>query len=109
MELKELADQPVLGVRRRIRMAEIGEEIGRAYMAIFGYLGDTGGFPAGPPFTLYYDEEYKEEDMDVQFCVPVSRRMAGKGEVAGMELEGGRMASTLHVGSFEAVGKPTTR
>ena len=104
IEVKELAGQPVLGVRFKTDMPDIGENLGRAYGTLFAHLGKMGEFPAGPPLSLYHDGEYKEEDADVEACVPTAKLLPGEGDVKGYELSGAKVASTLHMGPYEQVG-----
>ena len=104
METKELEDQPVVGMRFTTSGAKIGEDIGRAFQAIFGFLGKAGVPPAGPPFGLYYDEEFKEESIDAEICVPVAGEVEGAGELVGHIVKGGKVASTMHTGPFDEVG-----
>ena len=104
-ELKDLASQPVLGLRYHTSLAKIGDDSYRAYMAVFAYLGERGEFPAGPPFAIYHDMEFKEEDIDIEACVPVSHLLSGRGEVEGSELPGGKMASTMHAGPYDEIGE----
>lgn len=103
IEIKDMAEQPVLGVRFKTDMAEIGENIGKAFGRLFAYLGQCGEFPAGPPFALYHDPEYREEDMDVEACVPTARLLEGNEEVKPGKLEGGKAASTLHMGPYDRI------
>ena len=105
IETKELADQPVLGVRFKTSMASIGEDIGKGYEAVFTCIGKSGAQPVGPPFAIYYDMELKEEDIDMEACVPVSSLMEGEGNVTGRSLPGGKVASTLHAGPYEEFGE----
>ncbi|MBU4194236.1 MAG: MerR family transcriptional regulator [Actinobacteria bacterium] len=104
VEIKELAGQPVLGVRFKTDMSEVGCHLGKSYGALFAYLGKTGESPAGPPFGLYHDGEYKEEDADVEACVSTAKLLPGEGDVKGYELSGAKVASTLHMGPFEQIG-----
>jgi effector-binding domain-containing protein len=105
IEIKELADQPVVGTRFRTSISNIGADIGKGYGAIFGYIGKSGAVPAGPPFAIYYGEEFNEDDIDMELCVPVSQVLPGEGEVVGRMLAGGKVASTLHAGSYQNVGE----
>jgi hypothetical protein len=50
-------EQPVLGGRFKIFMSEAGKRIGDSCGLLFGYPGKPSEFPAGPPFSLYHDEE----------------------------------------------------
>ncbi len=45
--------------------------VGILYDELFGALGRAGIAPAGPPLALYYDEEYREQDVDVEAVVPI--------------------------------------
>ncbi len=103
--VKEFAEQAVLSVRFKTSLAAIGDNTGRAYGAIFGLLGSTGTPPAGPPFVLYHDEELKEEDMDLEACVPVEAGAVGGEGVVARVLPGGRFASTMHAGPYNEIGE----
>jgi effector-binding domain-containing protein len=103
-ELKELAPQPVLGVRFRTVYTRMPEEIGKAFGTLFGLLSSRGEFPAGPPLSLFYGEDFDEDDIDMEICVPTARVLEGEGEVKGYLLDGCKAVSTLHMGPFDKVG-----
>ena len=63
IEIKEVDALPVLGIRVNTSMAKIGEDMGKCFQAIFSYLGELGEYPSGPPFALYYGEEFDEENI----------------------------------------------
>jgi DNA-binding transcriptional MerR regulator len=104
VKTKEVAPQQVITVRLRTRLADMGAEAGRAMGELFGHLGRAGATPAGPPLALYHGAPTDDEQVDVEFCVPVDRAMAGAGRVSGRELAGGLAAYTLHCGRYDAVG-----
>jgi effector-binding domain-containing protein len=101
---KDLPDQPVLGMRFKTKLANIGGDIGKGYAAIFGYMGKVGAAPAGPPMALYFHMDMTADDIDMELCVPVEREAAGEGDVRGHVLPGGRAASTLYKGPYDGVG-----
>ncbi len=101
---KEVAPQQVIAIRLRTRLADIAGEAGRAMGELFGHLGRAGAPPAGPPFSLYHGVPSDDDEVDVEFCVPVSRPMSGAGRISGRELAGGPAAYTLHLGAYDAVG-----
>lgn len=105
MEIKELASQPIVSVRFNTSLPNIGESFSRVFGSIFAYLGKMIEPPAGPPFAIYHDEEFKEEDMDIEVCVPTSKLLAAEGEVKSRVLPGVTVASTLHMGSYDDAGK----
>lgn len=100
IEVKEIEAQPVLGMRFRTSMAKIGEDIGRGYGALFGYLGELGEPPAGPPFALYYGEEFDPDDIDMEVCAPTSRVLEGKGDIEARELPSGLVVYVVHKGPY---------
>ena len=104
IEVKELADQPVVGVRFKTTLASIGENIGKAFGLLFGYIGMSGATVAGPPMAIYHDEEFKEDDIDAEVCVPVSKVLPGEADIRGWVLPGGMVASTVHTGSYSDIG-----
>jgi len=101
---KEVTPQQIIAIRTRTRLTDLGAEAGRAMSELFGHLGRAGAAPAGPPFALYHGAPTEDEQVDVEFCVPVSRPMSGAGRISGRALPGGRVAYTLHCGRYDAVG-----
>lgn len=47
------------------------QSAGPVFEEVFAEVGSRGLSPAGPPLWLYYDEGYKEQDVDVEVAVPV--------------------------------------
>jgi effector-binding domain-containing protein len=101
---KEVAPQQIIAIRIRTRLASLGPEAGLAMGELFGHVGRAGGAPAGPPFALYHGAPTDDDEVDVEFCVPVSRPMSGAGRISGRELPAGFVAYTLHCGSYDGVG-----
>ena len=101
---KEVAPQQIIAVRFRTRLAALGEDAGRAMGELFGHLGRAGAAPAGPPVGQYHGAPTEDDEVDVEFCLPVSRPLSGAGRISGRLLPGGRVAYTLHCGAYDAVG-----
>jgi effector-binding domain-containing protein len=101
---KEVAPQQIISIRIHTRLADIASEAGRALGELFGHTGRAGAAPVGPPFAVYHGGPGEDEQVDVEFCVPVSRPMSGAGRISGRELAGGPSAYTLHCGPYDAVG-----
>jgi effector-binding domain-containing protein len=74
---------------------------GLLYEELFAALGQHGVVPAGPVMGIYYDEEYKESEVDVETAVPVMGGSLPKGRVVIRELPGAQMASIVMPGSYE--------
>lgn len=56
----------------------------------------------GKPMTLYYDDEYKDEDADFEPCVPVRKGQDTDG-ISVRELKGGRCVTLVHQGPYETL------
>jgi len=53
---------------------------------------------------LYYDGEYREDDADLEACIPVRKAVNAEG-ISVRELPGGRCVSLLHEGPYEELGR----
>lgn len=102
--VKQVEPQSILSIRTRTSLAEIGQAAGQAFGELYAYLGQLGVPPAGPPLAIYHDPEFREDDMDAEFCVPVGRPLSGKGRMNGGSLPGGPAACTLHAGPYPEIG-----
>jgi effector-binding domain-containing protein len=100
VSIKELAPQPVMGVRMNSSMATLKADIGQAYAEIFGLLATTGGQWVGPPMAIYFGLEFSDDNIDFEAAVPVRELIADSGRVKGRVLPGGPAACTLHPGPY---------
>ena len=100
-ELVERPLQPTLYIRTRTTVQELPQRLGQAYGAIAQYLAELGETPAGPPYAGYYNMDM--QDLDVEMGMPVSRALAGKGEIKAGQLPMGQAATTVHVGPYDAI------
>lgn len=91
VSIKDVPAMAVVGLRKRIPMAQIGPLFGEV-------MGKLRSRPAGPPMTLYHDPEYDPNAVDVEVLVPV----AGSGEQV---LPAARVACATHVGPYDNFGK----
>ena len=101
-QLIERPAQQVLSVRFRAAVQDLSGHFERIYGAIGQYLGELGEQPAGHPFAAYYNMDM--QDLDVEAGFPVGRPLPGKGDIQAAEMPGGKAATCLHVGPYDAVG-----
>ena len=77
-------------------------EVGPLFQELFAEIGKTPLAPTGPSFAMYYDEGYKEIDVDVEVAVPVHDGKAKlTGRVKARKLEGEQVASLTRVGPYD--------
>ncbi|MBK7980816.1 MAG: MerR family transcriptional regulator [Ignavibacteriae bacterium] len=93
IEEKELETILIAGFRMNGKYSEVGEG--------FKVLGKNFGSKInGKPLTLYYDNEYKENDADFEACVPI-RNGKDIENISVRELKGGTCISLIHKGPYE--------
>lgn len=64
------------------------------------------GQAAGPPFCLYHQLEWRDQDADIEVCLPL------KQQVRGLDcriLEAGSWVETLHIGAYADLGRAYKR
>ena len=84
-------------------------EVGRLFSEIFAHLRNNRVRPVGPPFATYYDEEYREQDVDVEAAVPIESFLHEGERIKVREVPGvEEMACLVHQGSYESVGEAYT-
>jgi effector-binding domain-containing protein len=104
VSVRDVVSQPIVSIRTHTSLARMAEFMGSAYGELFQLMGQQGVRPAGPPFAVYHDPEFKEDDIDVEAGVPVAEPVASMGRVVGGEMPAGPIAVTLHLGPYEEIG-----
>lgn len=104
VRVKELPPQQVAAVRRRTSMDAIGNTIQEGFVTLMSAIGKAGIAPAGPPFIVYHSVMDEGSDVDIEICIPVASPFEDEVAVHGAVIEGGRVASTVHRGSYDEVG-----
>ncbi|MBI1389308.1 MAG: AraC family transcriptional regulator [bacterium] len=92
-EIKTVGDQLIAGLRYKGKYEQCAEYFPKL-------CRKTGWLISGKPFSLYYDADYKEDDADVEVCVPIRKEQDIEGINVRM-LPGGRCVSLIHIGPYE--------
>jgi AraC family transcriptional regulator len=102
---QELAAQPVLVVRRRVRRAEVAATIGAALPKVFLHAQQRGLAIAGYPITRYLETSVGLVTFETGMRVTAHSGdwtvTDGQGEVLGETLPGGPAAATIHFGPYD--------
>ncbi len=96
-EEKTLEPVLVAGVRMKGKYSDCGKGFARIGRSLGRHI-------CGKPFCLYYDGEYREDDADLEVCMPVRRAADAEG-ISVRELPGGRCVSLLHQGPYDQLGR----
>lgn len=90
-------DQPYVGIRTEVTMAELGEVIPRLHDEVLGWLESKGLTPSGPPFIRYHVIDMAHA-LEVTLGWPVAQAVSGDGRVEAGSLPAGRYASLVYTG-----------
>ena len=101
--IKEVPAMTVASIRT---VVPTYDDISPLYGEIFEYTERHRARPAGPGLAIYYDDEYRESDVDVEAAVPLSKDIPEGDRVKVRELAAVKeMASTVHKGNYDTMGQ----
>lgn len=93
---KDVPDMLIASIKHQGRYKEMGPLFGKLCRA-------CGSRMCGTPFTLYYDEECKEQDANYEVAIPIKSKVNKEG-IEVKELKGGHALTVIHKGSYESIG-----
>ncbi len=102
--LKKVAPLRVAQAREiapQMEQPELGMTLGRLFAEVTQTITQQGAMIQGPGTTLFYDFDYREEDVDVGACLAFSGEVRDSERVKVIELPAVEtMATVIHHGSF---------
>ena len=72
-------------------------------LAIF--LTKQNARASAPSLTIYYDTEYREQDVDLEVATPISAPLKGNGRMTVRQMSGGTMACLIHQGNYDSISE----
>jgi AraC family transcriptional regulator len=101
---KEIAPQPVLLARRRVKQSEISATIGEALPRIFLHAQRVAAAVAGPPYARYVEWGPM---ITIEPGIPVAAPVEGSSEdgIIADTLPGGLVATTMHMGPYDKLAE----
>jgi DNA-binding transcriptional MerR regulator len=97
VEEKDVDTILMAGVRFRGKYSDCGEAFGK----IGKVMGPT---ICGKAFNLYYEKEYKEDNVDMESGMPIRKGKVAEG-VSVRELQGCRCVCLIHKGPYDTLGR----
>jgi effector-binding domain-containing protein len=105
--IKSLPAMKIAGVREIIPTYS---DVSQLYRVLFTHTGRHRAKPVGPPLSLYYDDGYRERNIDVEAAVPLSKDIPAGERVKVRELPAvEEMACIVHKGSYDNFSEPYSR
>lgn len=102
-KLVERPEQPYVAIRGRVTMDSI-PSIADRFPELFGWLGEQGIAPAGPPF-LKYSLFDSDGILEIEVSAPVAELpdTAASDVIVSGSIPAGRFASLVHVGPYDGL------
>jgi AraC family transcriptional regulator len=102
---KEIAPQPVLVVRRRIKPSDVAATLAQVLGSVFMYAQQKGFALAGHPLTRYL--EWGPGVWTIEAGMPVTAHVTTPpdGNVLAEMLPGGLVATTTHAGAYDKLSE----
>ena len=99
--LRTIAPQLVAAIRMVIPTVDYFEQL---FVEVEAFVDEHKARAAAPPLTVYYDADYREQDIDVEVAVPLLRVVPRNERVIVRELPGVTdMACVIHTGSYATI------
>lgn len=95
IETKTIPSALAATVRYNGKYSDTGRYYGQLFAAVKGNANGT-------PFNCYYDCDYRDDDADIEVCVPVKCSVSGS-DVTTKQFAEIRAISTIHVGPYETL------
>ncbi|HWA00101.1 MAG TPA: GyrI-like domain-containing protein [Caulobacterales bacterium] len=105
--MRTAASELICASRRRVRIPEIASAWKPALDEVWAFLGRNPGLrpPDGHNFFLYHHPTRRDDPMDIDFGVQVSRPFLGEGPISMVATPTGEVASTVHVGPYSGLAQ----
>jgi effector-binding domain-containing protein len=100
-EFEERAALPYVGIRREVTDG-VPALVDVIFPELFGWLGEHGIAPAGPPFIRVHEVDSALEPLVLEAGAPVAGEVEASDPVRFDELPGGRYLTDLHVGPYRS-------
>jgi effector-binding domain-containing protein len=101
-QVTERAAQPYVGVPFTVTMETFPQAADTGFPELFGWLGQNGVAPSGPPFIRYHVIDMDAE-LEVEIAAPVETAVPGSGRVQAGVLPAGRYVTLVHTGPYNGL------
>lgn len=100
INVEQLGEQHAAAVVKQVPIAQIGAFIGEAFGLVMAELAAQRITPSGPPFARY---DMRGSVFEVTAGFPTPLPIASRDRVIATNLPAGTVATTMHVGAYDAV------
>jgi effector-binding domain-containing protein len=106
-QIQQRDEQPYLAIRSEVTNG-IAAVVDRSFPQLFGWLGEHGVTPSGPPFIRFREVDHDGEPLEIEVAAPISGGADPPADdtVRAGTLPAGRYATVLHVGPYSHESLP---
>jgi DNA-binding transcriptional MerR regulator/effector-binding domain-containing protein len=97
VEEKDVDTLLIASIRWRGKYGDCGKALSALYSAF-------GRYACGKPMDLYFDEDHKDDDADIETAIPIRKGTSVPG-ITVRELPGGKAISLIYKGPYELIGQ----
>jgi effector-binding domain-containing protein len=109
MELRNENPRPTICIRTTTAVSNLPEVLGEGYGEIMQYAGRRGIQVTGAPYTLYYNDDMENLQIELGLPVAPGTEVEKEGRVEPGLLPGGRTAVTVHTGPYDTIDEAYER
>lgn len=106
-EIRSVPRQETAVIRLRCDVKDISTVMGDAFSKVFEAVTRSGGVPAGPVFSRYF--EFSDEVVDFEAGIAVESPFRGDDGVKASEIGGCEAAVAMHVGPYDTLAETYER
>jgi effector-binding domain-containing protein len=99
----EYASRPTAIVRGRVKKEDLQSFFEHNLPLVLGAIEAQGAIRGGEPFAYYHG--VPDGSVDVEAGFPVVGVFAASGDIVPGRLPGGRVVTTLHLGTYDGIGR----
>ena len=96
--IRDIPTQQIVSITRHHKLDGLSEQIRRDCEALFALAEESSAVPTDAPFGIYHSAINEQEDGPIETCVPVDKKIAGKGDIEARQVEGGKAACVVIIG-----------
>jgi effector-binding domain-containing protein len=96
--LRRLAPTLAITLKLTTNLRVIDDDIRNGFDELRDYLQKCQGRAGGERFVLYHSDVFNPDNIDIELCLSVPKRIPEYGRIEGRTVEGGLMASAIHKG-----------
>ena len=100
-DLTVLHSQPTLVIHATTPVDFLQKTLDKGFAGIMAYLQQLQQAPAGPPFTIYYNTD--AENLEIEFGFPVFQEIPGRYNIKSSETPSGEALICLYTGSYNSI------